>query len=186
MEHMLLLAREWVWHLLCPVLTFNRRRPLREILQYSSTRICQKNINKSKCFLTQNTSQWNVLFTSFKVLFSHIRWFSRWFGLWFQGNKLIQGKNLRGSFVNVLNLSLSAGNIFKASIDTALNLGKSFWLKYLEPVRKFWVKGILSQKVLSLKYHILDNNGAFNLSSEKYANVSTAKKHIYARCTYIL
>ena len=116
MEHMLLLAREWVWHLLCPVLTFNRRRPLREILQYSSTRICQKNINKSKCFLTQNTSQWNVLLTSFKVLLSHIRWFSRWFGLWFQGNNLIQGKNLRGSFVNVLNLSLGAGNIFKASI----------------------------------------------------------------------
>ena len=131
-------------------------------------------------FLTQNTSQRNVLFTSFKVLLFHIlcQWFSRWFGLWFQGNNLIQGKNLRGSFVNVLNLSLSAGNIFKASIDTALNLGKSFWLKYLEPVRKFWVKGILSQKVLSLKYHILDNNGAFNLSSEKYANVSTAKKHI--------
>ena len=135
-----------------------------------------RKINKSKC-LTQNTSQWNVLLTSFKVLLFHIRcqWFSRWFGLWFQGNNLIQGKNLRGSFVNVLNLSLSAGNIFKASIDTALNLGKSFWLKYLEPVRKFWVKGILSQKVLSLKYHILDNNGAFNLSSEKYANVSTAK-----------
>ena len=76
-----------------------------------------RKINKSKC-LTQNTSQWNVLLTSFKVLLFHIRcqWFSRWFGLWFQGNKLIQGKNLRGSFVNVLNLSLSAGNIFKASI----------------------------------------------------------------------